>query len=56
MKKVAPTEEDVPAAVLLKDPPECSVLELKRWLESHGVKMEGKKRVDRQGWRTFGDK
>ena len=43
MKIVVPTEEDVPGAVLMKDPSECSVLELKRWLKCHGVKMIGKK-------------
>ena len=38
------TEEDVVGAVLMKDPSECLVLELKRWLECHGVKRTGKKR------------
>ena len=49
MKKVVPTEEDVPGAVLMKYPSECSVLELKRWLECHGGKMIGKKQelIDR---------
>ena len=43
MKKVVPTEEDVPGAVLMKDPSESTVLELKRWLECHRVKVIGKK-------------
>ena len=49
MKKVLPTEEDVPGAVLMKDPSECSVLELKRRLECHGVKVIDKKQelIDR---------
>ena len=43
MKKVVLTEQDAPAAVLMKDPPECSVLESRRWLECHGMKRTGKK-------------
>ncbi|XP_001631319.2 uncharacterized protein LOC5510867 [Nematostella vectensis] len=38
------TEEDVPGAKLLKPAVDCSVIELKRWLECHGEKRTGKKR------------
>ena len=31
-------EEDVPGAKLTKDPDDCSVEELKRWLQCHGLK------------------
>ena len=31
-------ETDVPGAKLDKDPKDCSVTELKRWLECHGLK------------------
>ena len=36
-------EEDIPGAKLSKSTRECSVLELKRWLECHG-----EKRVERK--------
>ena len=36
-------EEDVPGAKLTKDPDDCSVEELKRWLQCHGLKKTGKK-------------
>ena len=36
-------EEDVPGAKLMKDPNDCSVEELKRWLKCHGLKKTGKK-------------
>ena len=49
MERVVSSEEYVPGAVLMKDPSEYSVLELKRWLECHGVKVIGKKQelIDR---------
>ena len=31
-------DEDVPGAKLTKDPDDCSVEELKRWLQCHGLK------------------
>lgn len=37
------TEDDVPGAKLLKDVCECTVVELKHWLECHGQKKCGKK-------------
>ncbi|XP_066935617.1 uncharacterized protein [Clytia hemisphaerica] len=37
------TEDDVPGAKLKKDPENCIVDELKRWLECHGLKKSGKK-------------
>ena len=39
-------EDDVPGAKLIKKPQDCSVLELKRWLECHGFKKSGKKIKD----------
>ena len=36
-------EEDVPGAKLVKEPKDCSVVLLKRWLECHGLKRTGKK-------------
>ena len=36
-------EEDIPGAKLSKSTRECSVLELKRWLECHGGNKSGKK-------------
>ena len=36
-------ESDIPGAKLVKEPPECSVEELKRCLECHGQKNSGKK-------------
>ena len=36
-------EEDVPGAKLSKDPSECTVEELKRWLNCHGLKKCGRK-------------
>ena len=47
MEDVILVEEDVPGACFSKDPAEYSVVELKRWLECHGVKRTGKK-FDRQ--------
>ena len=35
-------EEDVPGAFFRKDPSEYSVIQLKRWLECHGLKQTGK--------------
>ena len=35
-------EEDVPGAKLTKDPDDCSVEKLKRWLQCHGLKRLGK--------------
>ena len=37
------SEEDVPTAKLSKSPANCSILELKRWLECGGAKLLGKK-------------
>ena len=36
-------ENDIPGAKLVREPSECSVEELKRWLECHGQKKSGKK-------------
>ena len=36
-------EDDVLGAKLNKSPKDCTVLELKRWLECHGLKKCGKK-------------
>ena len=36
-------EDDVPGAKLVKEPKDCSVVTLKRWLECHGLKRTGKK-------------
>ena len=36
-------EVDVPGAKITKNPKDCSVIELKRWLECHGLKKNGKK-------------
>ena len=36
-------EEEVPGAKLKKDPKDCLVVELKRWLECHGLKKAGNK-------------
>ena len=36
-------EKDIPGAKLLKDPLECNIEELKRWLECRGQKKSGKK-------------
>ena len=36
------SEEDVPGAFFRKDPSEYSVIQLKRWLECHGLKQTGK--------------
>eukprot|EP00795_Rhopilema_esculentum_P003994 gene3994-20079_t len=38
-------KDDVPGAKLLKKPSECSVTELKRWLECRGAKESGTKKV-----------
>ena len=35
-------EEDVPGVFFRKDPSEYSVIQLKRWLECHGLKQTGK--------------
>ena len=35
--------DDVPGAKLTKDPTDCTVEELKRWLECHGLKKGGRK-------------
>ena len=43
MKRVVLQEEDVPGAQLLKGPAKCTVEELKRWLECHGLKKGGEK-------------
>ena len=37
------TEADIPGAKLTKEPKECLVKELERWLECHGLKKSGKK-------------
>ena len=36
-------EEDVPGAKLAKSPANCSIVELKHWLERRGAKKSGKK-------------
>ena len=36
-------ENDIPGASLVKEPSECSVEELMRWLECYGQKKSGKK-------------
>ena len=36
-------EEDVPGTRLNKNLNECTIVELKRWLEFHGLKNSGKK-------------
>ena len=41
--RVVLVEEDVPGEKLAKNPEECSVIELKRWLECHGLKKGGRK-------------
>jgi len=43
MDDIVLNEEDVPGAHFTKDPEEYSVVKLKRWLESHGLKQAGKK-------------
>ena len=35
-------EEDLPGVKLMKDPNDCSVEELKRWSQCHGLKKTGK--------------
>ena len=37
------TAVDVPGAKSTKNPKDCSVIELKRWLECHDLKKNGKK-------------
>ena len=41
--RVVLTEDDVPGAKLSKQPDQCSVIVLKRWLECHGLKKGGNK-------------
>ena len=50
--RIVLNEEDVPGAKLMKDPSACSIEELKRWLEYHGLKKSGKKNelVERGAW------
>ena len=43
MEDIVLNEEDVPGASFTKDPEEYSVVNLKRWLECHGLKQTGKK-------------
>ena len=43
MEDIVLNEEDVPGAHFTKDPEEYSVVNLKRWLECHGLKQTGKK-------------
>jgi len=43
MEDIVLNEEDVPGALFTKDPEEYSVVNLKRWLECHGLKQTGKK-------------
>ena len=43
MQDVILVKDDVPGACFSKDPSEYSVIELKGWLECHGVKRTGKK-------------
>ena len=38
MKITVLQEDDVPGAILLNDLTKCTVEELKRWLECHGLK------------------
>ena len=41
--RIVLNEDDVPSAKLFKEPCNCSVEELKRWLHCHGLKRTGKK-------------
>ena len=43
MEDIVLNKEDVPGAHFTKDPEEYSVVNLKRWLECHGLKQTGKK-------------
>ena len=42
--RVVLEEEDVPGARLRKDPQDSLVVELKRWLECHGLKKIGNRK------------
>ena len=42
-KRTVLNEEDVPGAKFKKIPKDCSVIELKRWLECHGLQKKGNK-------------
>ena len=42
MEDIVLNEEDVPGVHFTKNPEEYSVVNLKRWLEYHGVKQNGK--------------
>ena len=44
MNAVVLTEDDVPGAKLLEPPEDCSVLQLKRWLECRGLPKSQKKK------------
>ena len=44
MKEIS-KEADVTGAKLEKPPEKCMVEQLKRWLECHGLKKSGKKRM-----------
>ena len=41
--RIVLNEDDVPGAKLFKEPSNCSVEELKRWLHCHGLKRTGEK-------------
>ena len=41
------SEDDVPGEKLLKDPSDCRVVHLKRWVECHGEKKTWKKKTDK---------
>ena len=42
-ERIVLSEEDVPGAKLKKLPRDCTVLELNRWLECHGLHKKGNK-------------